>query len=80
MHNGRVNGDLGVSRSIGDIKFKAFDQHTLQQPLLSKQLTLESSNADSGMLHLNCCGLCSELIVIISAPITYFPIFSTAFL
>ena len=49
VHNGRVNGDLGVSRSIGDIKFKAFNEHTLQQPLLSKQHTLGSGNTDSGI-------------------------------
>jgi serine/threonine protein phosphatase PrpC len=28
VHNGRVNGDLGVSRSIGDIRFKLFDDLT----------------------------------------------------
>ena len=49
VHNGRVNGDLGVSRSIGDIKFKAFNEHTLKQPLLSMQHTLGSGNTDSGI-------------------------------
>ena len=52
VHNGRVNGDLGVSRSIGDIKFKAFNEHTLKQPLLSMQHTLGSGNTDSGIPYM----------------------------